>query len=385
MANFRRGAFHAASTSTFEPGMLPDSQKEMLCRELLSEFGVTSVTVRDNGEMIHSCPLPFGQHKNGDASASASLNFLKLTFNCFGCGASGGLLWFIATCRGEDTDQSRAWLADQTGTGPDEQSLSSLLEFFDAVYNAPSRPQAEPIPKMSPKVLDPWRRIHPYLTDPPEQAGRGIPVETILHFNVGYAERYKVRFKAPDGDPRADRDGMVAIESERIVIPHFWKGDLVGWQTRRLAKDGSAKYLSSPAFPKDTTIYNYDDKRREAVVVESPMSVLARYHHIPHIEGTFGAKMTDRQLRLISMHPRVILWLDPDPAGWTATKRAGSYLEPYCDVWVVDNPWNADAGDLNDVEVETLLNDALVPFSLWEPPTTLFCWQCKAEAHEGVC
>lgn len=180
-----------------------------------------------------------------------------------------------------------------------------------------------------------------------------------MRFQVGYAPDYRV---GP------------AQTSERIVIPHFWKGNLVGWQTRRLGKDGTPKYLSSPDFPKDSTLYNYDAKARTAVVVESPMSVLAAADDEAHYEGTFGAKVTDIQVRLLTMHPRLILWFDNDEAGWKATARVADAALAYCDVWVVDNPWDEDAGGLPRAERERLLAEHLVPYATWRPPTTIREW-----------
>lgn len=369
MTGFRRGVEAAEQAAPrrsgpggFEQALLPDSEKERLCRDLLAEFGVTSVKVTSEGEMIHSCCLPFGAHKNGDASASASLNYQRLVYNCLGCGSSGGLLWFIATCRGESGEAARRWLDDQTGTGPDEQSLSSLLQFFDAVYGAKESRKAPPLPKMSPKVLEPWLAIHPYMTD-----DRGISEDALMRFNVGYAPAFKVKTgETADGKP-------VFTESPRIVIPHFWKGDLVGWQTRRLVKDGTPKYLSSGEFPKDTTLFNYDAKARKAVVVESPMSVLVAADDADHYEGTFGAKVTDRQIRLLTNHARLTLWFDNDEAGWKATHRVAEQAMAFSDVWVVDNPYEQDAGDLPRSERERLVADA-VPYALWRPPTTLVDW-----------
>ena len=336
--------------------LMSDMEKEQLCRTLLAEFGVTTITrVSDKGEMIHSCCLPFGQHRNGDRNASASLNYRLLTYNCLGCGNSGGLLWFIATCRGTSSEDAREWLGKQTGIG-DEQDLAALLAYFDAVWN-PQRVERPPLPKMDPKVLEPWKLVHPWLTEV-----RRIPVETIVSFSVGYAEAYRLPVY---------EDGQIARwqSSERIVIPHFWKGNLVGWQTRRLTQDGTDKYISSPDFPKDTTIMNYDP-RRPALVVESPMSVLSKYHRCPIIEATFGAKVTDAQIRLLSEHSRVILFFDNDEAGWHATERVGEALLPYSDVWVIDNPYNADAADLDDDTFATLVADP-VPYSMWKRPSHL--------------
>jgi hypothetical protein len=340
----------------FEAGSLPDAEKERLCRDLLAEFGVTSIRVSDTGEMIHSCCLPYGAHKNGDAAASASLNYQKLAYNCLGCGSSGGLLWFIATCRGEDTNSARRWLEDQTGAGPDEQSLASLLSFFDSVYGAKEDQRPAPVPKMSESVLTPWLKIHPYMTEV-----RGVSPESLMRHKVGYSPDYRTRV------------GEEFIPSQRIVIPHFWKGDLVGWQTRRLVNDGTPKYVSSPDFPKDTTIYNYDAKAKSAEVVESPMSVLVCADDEVHQEATFGAKVTERQIRLLTMHPRVVLWMDNDEAGWKATKHLGEALEPYSDVWVIDNPWNADPADLTPAERTRLRADP-TPFGLWRPPKVIQEW-----------
>lgn len=372
----RRGlaAVESLKSTPFEAGLLPDQEKERLCRDLLAEFGVTQISLRGEGEMVHSCCLPYGGHKNGDASASASLNYLKLTYNCLGCGSSGGFLWFIATCRGEDSDAARRWLEDQTGSGPDEQSLASLLQFFDAVYGQKDAQAANPIPKMSISVLAPWRRIHPYMTE-----DRRIPEKTLMRFSVGYAENYRVKVGEDDNLK------PVFVESPRIILPHFWKGDLVGWQSRRLINDGTPKYVNTPDFPKDTTIYNYDEHARSVVTVESPLSVLAGaddegYHY----EGTFGAKVTDRQIRLMSMHSRNVLWMDNDDAGWKATARLAEGLESYSDVWVVDSPWNADRADLSHEEALRLLADP-VPYALWRPPAVLYCWKCKEVAHDGEC
>lgn len=355
----------------FEAGSLPDSEKEALCRALLAEFGVTSVKPTPSGELIHSCVLPLGGHRNGDRNPSASLNWKKLTYNCLGCGSSGGLLWFVGLCRGTGGDDARRWLDEQTGTGLEEQSLSSLLEFFDAIY-APKDNRPAPLPRMSPKVLSQWHYIHPYMTEE-----RGIPEETLVSFQVGYAEKYRLRLQ--DGE---------WIDSPRIVIPHFWKGELVGWQTRRLAADGSPKYASSPDMPKDRTIFNFDE-RRPAIVVESPMSVLALWHRTKVVESTFGAKVTDSQIRLLGHHKKVVLWFDNDEAGWRATQHVGEALESYSTVMVVENPFDADPADMvrdgHEEMAMKLIADA-VPFALWKPPAKLVSWKAfvdymKEEQH----
>lgn len=339
-----------------EMDTLPDSIKEDLCRELLEEFGAKNIKSSGDGELIHSCCLPFGLHANGDKNPSASLNYKKLAYNCYGCGG-GSLLWFIGVCRGTGSSAARHWIGQQVGGGPDEQSLSSLLEFFDSIYSASNERVAQ-IPFMDQRVLDPYKILHPYMTEI-----RGCDPEWLMAHSVGYGQ-----FRVP-----ARKGGDVNyVDSPRIVIPHFWNGQLVGWQSRRLISDGTPKYLNTPDFPKDQTLYNFSQSRDEVIVVESALSVL-RHGAKQQMTATFGAGVTKRQIKLLSRKKSVILWFDNDSAGWRATSEVGDALEPYMEVRVVDSPWSADAGDLPDSEFARLVGSA-VPYALWSPPKDLSMW-----------
>lgn len=352
--------------AVFSASLMPEFQREELCRSLLAEFGAHDIRTRDD-ELIHGCLLPWANHKNQSADPTASLNWKKLTYKCLGCGAGGGLLWFIASCRpGSSATDARKWLMDSQGIGEGAMSLHDLLAYFDALYKD-KRERYEPIPKYSAKILDQWDWRHPYMTEV-----RGVPETTLDKFRVGYAAQYQV-----------SRDPVVY--SERITIPHFWQGDLVGWQTRRLGADGTQKYLSSPNFPREQTIYNYDPTAPTTVWVESPASVLRHEHH-QHMEATFGASVTERQVQLLQKHPRLVLWPDNDEAGWNAlddlvdnkgnVQRLGliNALSPHTKLYVVDSPWAADAADLPDHMVDELIANA-VPWPVWSrPKVTLKEW-----------
>lgn len=332
---------------------LPRDRKIELCKTLLDEFGARNVTLQGD-ELIHSCCLPFGLHRHGDANPSASINVDKLLYSCFVCGG-GTLLWWIATCRDTTAHDARSWL--DHASGRDGTNLNALLRYIDAIYNPTKDLPSEVIPAYSEKILEPWAFIHPYMTEV-----RKIPLETLLHFKVGW-------------DP----------ERDRIVIPHFWEGKLVGWSSRRLANDGTPKYRHSPQFPKKTTIFNYG-ARRPAVVVESPLSVLARFADCPVIEATFGAVVTQGQLRLLSRHPHVVLFFDNDEAGWKATLDVGEHLMAHTEVRVVQNPWSADAADLTKDDFGQLMADA-VPFGIWSPPFELEPYRKDNDASSdaGAC
>lgn len=353
--------------TTFAPALLPDVEKENLCRSLLDEFGIDVIRSMQD-ELIHACP--FGSHKDQQRNPTASLNYHKLTFHCLGCGAKGGLLWFIARLRGEDQNQARQWLSKETGHDGHVMELANLLRFFDALYGEQSK-DPEPIPSFSPSVLNPWRIIHPYMTDSPQDGGRGVPESTYLHFQVGYASNYSMGPGQPD--------------SERIIIPHFWEGTLVGWQSRRLFDDGTPKYKNSPNFPKDSTLYNFPSSRDRIVLVESPLSVLRRFDSVPDMSASFGATVTDAQIRLLQSFSTVILWMDNDNAGWSAVSAIGEKLMAHTNVLVVENPYAADpADDLSESTIQALI-DSAVPYSVWQPPTSLLCFRCQQPAHQSLC
>jgi hypothetical protein len=347
--------------TSFEPALLPDAEKLELCTGLLQEFGVTRWRRTEKGELIHSCPIP-GAHANGDRNPSASLNYKKLAFRCLGCGARGGLLWFMAVCRGEDAEAVREWLSSATGTGGHVMDSERLLEVLEGLM-APDAPPP-PIPAFSTTVLDPWTRWpihHPYMTEPAPD-GRGCPAETLTRFRVGYAEEYYMGRHVPT--------------QERIVIPIYWNGDLVGWQARRLDPDDEPKYKNSVDFPGERVIFNHH-RLDEALVVESPLSVLRHHHHMPELLSTLGAGVSDAQIRHLHRYQRVIIWFDNDPAGWEATERVGGALLPFTDVWAVMNPYAADPADLDDSTAEEVRQGA-VPFVIWNRPNELKEWRNAA-------
>lgn len=353
--------------STFAPAQLPLAQKHDLCLGLLEEFGITvSHHNEDKHELLHACRLPWHNEK----TPSASLNYDKLAFRCFGCDSKGGLLWFIATMRGNSSGREVTdWLATATGLGGHEVDLQALLDYIEAVYNPQARTR-QVIPQFSPRVLEPWALVHPYLTEV-----RGIPEANLDTLQIGY-------------DPVQDK----------IIIPHFWRDNLVGWQARKLPGNSGPKYKNTVDFPRESTVYNHRPRHEGTVVlVESPMSVLRHVHHT-HMVSTFGSVVTDTQIRILADYTDIVIWPDPDEAGWTSLMGRDEgkgrskvhvpgtieRLEPYSSVRVVNSPWFADPAELDDDTIEDLVSSA-VPGSIYTPPSgTLQCWYCK-QTHVGSC
>jgi hypothetical protein len=356
--------------SVFEPALLPLHIKEQLSLDLLAEFGAISIRVRSSRqEIIHGC-LVGANHTDQARNPTASFNYEKLTYKCLGCQAKGGILWLICRVRGCTSQEAREWLAKETGTGGNVMSLKALLEYYDAIYTY--KPGSlPPIPTFDPVVLEPWLDIvHPWLTTGVEDldiTGRGIPEQNVRDLRIGWNS-----------------------QTNEIVIPHFWKGELVGWQKRALSY-GTSKYESTGDFPKEQTLYDYDAKRGKAILCESPLSVAKHRHALP-FEATFGADVTDRQIRLMASHyEKCVLWMDNDLAGWRAlegTKDSPGIIDrlsPYCPVWIVPSPFWGGPDDVETVVAEHLVEMA-VPAAAWQRPRgVLYCPKCHHEHSKGRC
>lgn len=356
-----------------EEHFLPRELRLDLCMSLLEESGADRITLReDRGEIIHNCLMPWHTERN----PSASLNFDSLTYRCLGCNAAGGMYWLIATIKGLEYHDVREWMSGTTGLGGKDFQLGPLLQFLDAVEESKAKGRIKTAPPRYPEVaIEKWtEHIYPGLTTGVPDLnipGRGIPEQNLRDAKVGWD-----------------------MQENRIVIPNFWQGSLVGWQSRRILDDGTPKYKSTPDFPRDSTILGLPGDTSRILVVESPMSHLKHRHHLP-VASTWGATITPSQIQILKWYREVCFWLDNDEAGWKQIEGyhnekgqfvpgAAHLLLPYTNVTVVESDWHADPAEFDDDEAEDLYASR-VPHSVWQRPSgALRCRSCRQQ-HGGLC
>lgn len=293
------------------------------CRTELNRDGTT--------EIIHSCLLDRVEphHSHGDTSPSASCNLEKKLYVCYSYWG-GSLLDLIAKMEGTDSLED---LAPVIGEFLDEPASILGADLIAKIRGlmAPHAVVNQPLSAYSPRILAPWAYVHPYLTE------RGIDNETASKLQIGWDE-----------------------QTNRITIPHFWGGNLVGWQARTIPDrpgqwpgtiPDTPKYRSNPGFPKSETLYGRDlvGKRGEVIVVESPFSVIKGHAlGITNVVATFGAAVSDTQIDLLREFRRVYVWMDNDsksPAGRLAERRLVNQLHPHTRVCVVNPDVDKDLGD----------------------------------------
>lgn len=328
-----------------------DYLRRLDARAVLDHYGVRNdhdeITDRGETEVVHSCLLDQvdRHHNNGDANPSAACNLERRLYVCYSYWG-GDLFHLMMKLENKSSFEEVLPLAAPFLAG--EVSSDDTFSAEIAAFFAKSSSFVADLPSYSNRVLAPWAFVHPYLYE------RGIDDSIASRLQIGWRD-----------------------DDNRIIIPHFWQGNLVGWQSRAVPDrpgqwPGTAnpmpKYKSTPGFPKSDTFY-YDHSRpfpaesptSTVLVVESPFSVIkatALGLDLP-VLATFGAKVSPTQTRMLSNFGRVIVWADPDPAGqlMERTLLRRLYSKPGLR-FVVPEP-GKDLGDYDTLaDIEALIEQA---------------------------
>jgi len=327
-----------------------DYRRRLDAQAVLDHYGAENCHEEINGrdgttEVVHSCLIDRVEphHANGDATPSARCNLDKKLYTCF-TWWSGDLFHLIQKMEGKETlDGIIPVVGEFLGESIIEVGdfKTELQRFFTAAttgaYNVT-------IPTYNERILAPWAFVHPYLAE------RGIDSNTASRLHIGWNEK-----------------------TNRITIPHFWQGHLVGWVSRTIpdrpgqwpgtSDDGPPKkYKNNRGFPKSDTLYGFDLAAGAAriVVVESPFSVIkAEALVVTGVVATFGAKVSDVQIDLLKDFKRVCIWFDDDTAGRVGERRLVNHLYRHTRVSVVRPDPGRDLGDCCTAEqAELKLSEA---------------------------
>jgi DNA primase len=174
---------------------------------------------RKGTQVQAKCPLP--GHPEESTSLSFSINVEKRVFQCFGCGASGNILDFIARMQGKDPRivnefRQSALFAQQTfgaaasSPPPQRPAPPPIRPLVRSVVQSLATPQESP-PVLFNEPLDfELKNLDP---TPRYLFNRGFSEATIRHFGLGYCTK-----------------GTFA---GRVVIPlHDTRGRLIGYAGR---------------------------------------------------------------------------------------------------------------------------------------------------------
>lgn len=126
---------------------------------------------------------------------------------------------------------------------------------------------------------------------------------------------------------------------DRLIIPFYYEGRIVGWTGRSILSDKKPKYLTEvqPGF-----VYGLDDQvytKEFAIVCEGQLDAI-------HIGGCAlgGSEISDQQAMLLNrLQKQIVVVPDRDPAGKKLVERAIELG------WSVSMPeWPADVNDIGE-------------------------------------
>lgn len=271
----------------------------------------------------YSLLCPF--HEERTPSFSINANYPHL-YHCYACGAKGGIHTFYYHFT---------------------HTRLNLGEALDFEFNQTARKRVgEKITRISSALLEgdilevaDCAEASTYLMR------RGATSQWIKDFNVKVAKFAML--------------GSMIIRN-RIVIPLYYRGELMGYEARDFLGTQPKKVLYSPGM-KANFLFNYDrlDRKKPLIVTEGIMDTLRLWHLQFNVTSTFGSSYTDGRREQMLEFPGVVLFIDNDPAGEKVVTDVGDFLHNQdVQVWVAQSSKvGQDPGDMNYSELQLALQN----------------------------
>ena len=178
------------------------------------------------------------------------------------------------------------------------------------------------------------------------------------------AERHRNYLKTRRFDPdRLERDwalqgtGSVGSFAHRIILPVFQDGKLVCFQGRDITDKAASKYKSCPddkaVLPIKSCLYGLDRVTGDSVVVtEGPTKV---WRLGAGSVATFGATVSDQQVKILTRFRRTFILFDEDEAGQEGADRLSRRLAVLGSHCCVVTAGVRDVAELSDGDAGELM------------------------------
>lgn len=302
--------------------------KELATVERVAQRYQLSLKPEKGNELVGRCPF------HEEKKASFRMNRDKRAFNCFGCGAKGNMLDFIARTENVSIKDAALLALEWFGEGDVETKQPVRAAEKKPV---PAEEAATREPNAPLKFQLKLQADHPYLTE------RHVSAETASFFGLGYSSR--------------------GLMKGRIAIPiHNEKGELVAYAGRWVEGDlpeGEEKYKLPPGFKKNEVLFNLHrvGAAERLVLVEGYFSVF-RLHAlgVPAV-ALMGRTLSELQEKLLgqSQARSITVLMDGDEPGRKAAQEIVARLAKKFSVKLAELPDGAQP----DTVPEDLLRELL--------------------------
>src|SRR3990170_3304675 len=274
--------------------------------------------------LVGSCPF----HRDGRPSLVVYPR--NESYFCFGCGAGGDVIDFVARLHGVGFKEAAAMLAGS----PQEQLTRKPVP--PKIVRLTTRLHAEPLTRAEADVIDTAASFYQDALWHSQEAlaylaARGIDPNTARRCRLGFAghglgdhlRRCGLSLAAARrvGLPAGDEDTMLG----RIVVPDL-RGGRAAWLTGRALGQGMPRYLNlrlpTPLLGLGLVC------GADVVVTEGPFDWLTAVQWGLPAVALLGTHVSRSAQRALSRFRRVYLALDADEAGRRAAARLMSALGP---------------------------------------------------------
>ena len=280
---------------------------------------------------------PFHQ----DHSPSMSVSKERQLFKCFSCGAGGNVFKFVSDYENISYIEAVSKVGSKVGINLNIEKTSKVNEKYKSLY----------------EIMDLTNLFfeNNIQTDNGSEARnylhqRGLSDNDIKEFNLGlslndnnlakFLEKKKMSLEQALSLGLVNQKNLeyTDVFKNRLLFPiHDLEGHVVGF-TGRIYKDNNGpKYLNSretPLFRKGQILFNYHRAKKyiqlqkEVILVEGNMDAIRMYiNDFKNTLALMGTSLTEEQVRILkNLRSKVILMLDNDEAGLTATYAVGEEL-----------------------------------------------------------
>lgn len=194
--------------------------------------------------------------------------------------------------------------------------------------------------------------------------GRCIPLAELPaeHAAIRYVRlrRFDPGVLTREWDVRYCLESEHSLVRDRLIIPVYWDGEMVGWQARAIGeKHAGPKYYTMPGLKKTQMLFNGDRARKSkfGVVVEG---VFDAFRVGPAAVALLGKAMSGRQRELAVEYwggGAMCILLDPDAV--EDMERVTKQLNPAAfklGAWSMVLPDNKDPADFDSKELWGLIS-----------------------------
>ena len=308
------------------------------------------IRLRKAGAQNYQGLCPFHKEK----SPSFSVHAVRQFYHCFGCQASGDVFSFVEKIENVTFPEAVRIVAGKCGIPLPKREFSSPEEAAGA--------------RMRAKLLELHETATAWFEEQlrgPEGAvareylaGRGLSIEGIAKFRIGYApdsfNALRDRLSGMADNETLRASGLFASKEQgdgsqgpiydrfrkRVMFPIANESGRVIAFTARTLETGDkagAKYINSPETPlysKSLVLFNLDKARTAirqlefALLVEGQMDCISVFlRGIQNVIATSGTAFTEQQVALLRRHTsQVVVNFDPDAAGSNAAEKSIALL-----------------------------------------------------------